>query len=193
MIEKLIEPPEAGDDKNITNNTILTQTGNSQQHCTTHLKYENDFLLSDLENTIKSIKHKKSATGNDGIDYEIIQKLTKHYQIHLLNIINEIWNGGEIPDEWKETIVIMIEKPKKKALRPIALTNCLGNIAEKIINERIKAWAEDEEIMDPDQNGFRKGRSTLDNLIMYYVNEDQTGFRTGKGLHRNITGRKICI
>ena len=34
-----------------------------------------------------------------------------------------------------------------------------------MINERIKAWAEDEEIMDPDQNGFRKGRSTLDNLI----------------------------
>ena len=121
MIEKLIEPPEAGDDKNITNNTILTQTGNSQQHCRTHLKYENDFLLSDLEKTIKSIKHKKSAPGNDGIDYEIIQKLTKHYQIHLINIINEIWNGGEIPDEWKETVVIMMEKPKKKALRPIAL------------------------------------------------------------------------
>lgn len=110
--------------------------------------------------------NKKSAPGRDGIDYRIIQILPESYIKELEEIYNRVWEGEEMPSQWKEAEAIFLEKTGKKALRPISLTSNIGKIMERIVNERIKTWAESNKIMSVHQNGFREGRSTMDNLTI---------------------------
>ena len=58
-------------------------------------------------------------------------------------------------------------KPKNKALsyRPLSITSCIGKILEKLLTNRIKSWAENNNIFNLQQNGFRKNRYTNDNLF----------------------------
>ena len=58
-------------------------------------------------------------------------------------------------------------KPKNKALsyRPLSITSCIGKILEKLLTNRIKSWAENNNIFNLQQNGFRKNRYTNDDLF----------------------------
>lgn len=57
-----------------------------------------------------------------------------------------------------------MDKRGKDSVRPISLSSCFGKLYERIINERINWWAERGDIFDIRQNGFRRGRSCIDNL-----------------------------
>ncbi|GFU64990.1 putative RNA-directed DNA polymerase from transposon X-element [Trichonephila clavipes] len=74
------------------------------------------------------------------------------------------------PSSWREAIVIPILKPGKVATdplsyRPIALTSCFCKTSERMVNTRLVYVLEKEKCICPLQSGFRKGRSTLDNLV----------------------------
>ena len=45
--------------------------------------------------------------------------------------------------------------------RPIALTNCLCNLLEKMINLKLTFYLEQDKILLPSQLGFRKMKSTV--------------------------------
>ncbi|GBN13046.1 putative RNA-directed DNA polymerase from transposon X-element [Araneus ventricosus] len=49
--------------------------------------------------------------------------------------------------------------------RPIALTNCMCKILEKMANKRLVYYLETNGFFSPFQSGFRQGRSTIDNLL----------------------------
>ncbi|GFT61589.1 putative RNA-directed DNA polymerase from transposon BS [Trichonephila clavipes] len=70
----------------------------------------------------------------------------------------------------EEATVIPILKPGKVATdplsyRPIALTSCFCKTLERMVNTRLVYVLEKEKCISPLQSGFRKGRSTLDNLF----------------------------
>lgn len=44
---------------------------------------------------------RNSAPGRDGVEYIMLKNLTEEMKNILLNIYNEIWFTGEIPDAWK--------------------------------------------------------------------------------------------
>ena len=82
---------------------------------------------------------------------------------------NDIWASGEIPECWKEATVIPISKPGKDPknpsnYRPISLTSCLCKTMERMINTRL-VWFLEKNILSKYQSGFRKGRTTTDQLI----------------------------
>ena len=88
----------------------------------------------------------------------------------LLDIFNDIWASGEIPECWKEATVIPIPKPGKDSknpsnYRPISLTSCLCKTMERMINTRLVWFLEKNNILTKYQSGFRKGRTTTDQLI----------------------------
>lgn len=44
------------------------------------------------------------------------------------------------------------------------MTSCLGKICERVVVDRLTNWSERKTLIHESQNGFRKGRGTMDNL-----------------------------
>lgn len=142
----------------------------------------------------------KSAPGEDGIDYMMIKNLTEGYKKEIEKLFNEIWRTKEIPKEWKKATVIFLDKTNKKSLRPISLTDCMGKLMERVVNRRLTEWAESNNIIDEGQNGFRKGRSSIDNLAILttkirlgFENRRETlaNFMDVKGAYDYVDHRKL--
>ena len=76
---------------------------------------------------------------------------------------------GVIPVLWKEASVIQLyeygkNKNDKKSYRPISLTSYSGKLLEEMLKARLEQLFESKNIINPFQSGFRKCRSTLDQL-----------------------------
>ncbi|XP_076388094.1 uncharacterized protein LOC143264504 [Megachile rotundata] len=140
-------------------------------------RYNREFSECELERAIRVVKS-KTAPGEDGIEFGIIKKLTKRWKKSLLELFNEVWRNGRVPTRWKETRVRLIPKPQKRALRPISLLNCLGKIREKMVNERLRDWAEREGKLDRNQNGNGgKGKEVVAAFIDVKVAYDMVNHR----------------
>ena len=87
-----------------------------------HLKWEE--LVDSLR------KSHNTAVGPDDIHHQILKHLPECTLDTLLNIYNQIWDGGDFPTEWREATVIPIPKPGKDTTnpnnyRPIAMPGCM--------------------------------------------------------------------
>ena len=137
------------------NNPISINLGNSET-------YNEPFKLFELENAIKNLK--KSAAGPDEVYNEMIKNLDFFLRRKLLTLINSLWNTGELPDSFTEAHAIALPKPDG-GRRYISLTSCLGKLMEKLVTTRLQWWLENRKFFDNYQAGFRRNRSTLDNLV----------------------------
>ena len=50
--------------------------------------------------------------------------------------------------------------------RPITILSCLGNLFTSIINNQLKKYADENDLIDSCQAGFRKNHSTTDNIFI---------------------------
>ena len=71
---------------------------------------------------------------------------------------------------WRQEVVVPIPKPEKDRsdpnnYRPIALTSCLCNTMERMVNNRLVYYLESNNVITNLQSGFRKERSTVHPLI----------------------------
>ena len=123
-------------------------------------------------NTSINSRNTKSAPGMDGIDFDIIMRLSTKYRLILLDIFNKMYRTNYYPKEWKKSFVLFIKKPDGKSVRPIALTSCLCKIFDSLIKNRLEWWCESQNILPPSQSGFRKGRSCTDNLTNLTLQAD---------------------
>lgn len=126
------------------------------------------FTLIELESTLYSFKG--SSPGPDDITYQMLQNLPIDGKLYLLKTYNELFFTHTFPSIWKESIVIPIEKSNKNPLlpsnkRPISLTCCPCKAMEKMINRRLVWYLESIIFFSSCQNGFRKYRNTMDNLV----------------------------
>lgn len=133
-------------------------------------EYNKDFTIGELNKAIRQLKKRKSP-GPDGVTNEMIQHLGTKGKERFLEIMNQSWNEGVFPEEWKEAEIIPIlkkGKPKnnKASYRPISLLSCLGKTFEKIVNNRLLIFLEKNNLIEECQSGFRKNRSTDDQIIL---------------------------
>lgn len=54
--------------------------------------------------------------------------------------------------------------------RPISLTNCTSRVLERMVNKRLNWFLKKNYILSNFQSGFRKNRSTVDNLAYFESN-----------------------
>ncbi|GFT12341.1 RNA-directed DNA polymerase from mobile element jockey [Trichonephila clavipes] len=74
------------------------------------------------------------------------------------------------PNAWKTVVVIPILKPGKNPTladshRPISLLPTLSKLAKKIISARLNDYLERNNILTPEQHGFRPRLSTSHQLV----------------------------
>ncbi|GFX53103.1 probable RNA-directed DNA polymerase from transposon X-element [Trichonephila clavipes] len=137
--------------------------------CRQPLPYNCDFDMCELKRALSSAHN--TSPGPDGVSYELLRHLNEDSLIGLLYLFNRIWREQVYPIQWQEAIVIPILKPGKDpknplSYRPIALTSCLCKTLERMVNARLVYQLEKNRCIPLYQSGFRKGRSTLDNIIM---------------------------
>ena len=132
------------------------------------LAYNKDFSLVELRDSLD--KSQDTSAGPDQIHYQLLKHLPQESLQILLDIFNHIFATNKFPDSWREATIIPIPKPGKDHTdpanyRPIALTSCVCKTMERMINNRLVWYLEENNILSPYQNGFRQHRSTIDQLV----------------------------
>jgi ribonuclease HI/exonuclease III len=129
-----------------------------------------DFSINEIALILSSIKDSESATGQDEISYSMIINLSLKAKSILLDLFNLIWKSGGIPISWKKVSIIPLLKPNKpkgeiKSYRPVALSSCVLKLFEHLIKNRLITYLESNILIPNLITGFRKGKSTADNII----------------------------
>src|SRR5215475_7162464 len=117
-------------------------------------------LMRNLEQSLKSMKNRK-APGPDGLNSELFKYGGPVLSNRLLTLINKCWKERSTPEEWGQA-----KKGKRddcSNYRGISLLNSGCKIYAKIITQRLKPIP--EAILLEEQNGFRRGRSCIDNVF----------------------------
>ena len=99
------------------------------------------FTKAELEEALSVLKMKK-APGPDNITNEMLTHLGPKSKKKILQIFNDGWKAGSVPQIWREAIMIPVHKKgkdraKAESYRPISLTSCVGKLMERIINKRL--------------------------------------------------------
>ena len=126
-------------------------------------EYNRPFSLDELRKSL-DMAH-DTACGPDDIHYQLLKHLPESALQVLLDLMNDIWETGDLPSIWKLANVIPIPKPGKdhsepSNYRPIALTSCVCKTMERMINARLVWFLESNGLLSNIQCGFRQGRST---------------------------------
>ncbi|KAI5707898.1 hypothetical protein M8J77_012165 [Diaphorina citri] len=123
--------------------------------------------LQELSKAIQELKSNK-APGQDSICAEVLKAGGEVLVMRLHKLILEIWEKEEMPDDWKEAIVIPVFKKGNKHdcnnYRGISLLSTPYKVLSKIILKRIETYT--EAIIEEHQAGFVKGRSTTDQILI---------------------------
>ena len=123
-------------------------------------------LREEVEAAVKSLKLGKSS-GVDNIPAELLQAGGETMIDVLLNICNKIWQTGEWPTPWTQSLIITL--PKKGNLlqcqnyRTISLISHASKVMLKILLNKLTPQA--ETIIAEEQAGFRPGRSTTEQIF----------------------------
>ena len=121
--------------------------------------------------------------GPDLIHNVMLAHLSDDNQKFLCHMLNRFFVTMYVPPIWKHAIVIPIPKSGKPpssptSYRPISLTSCVSKVFEKIITVRLQWFLTKFNILPNTQSGFRKSRSTIDNLV-YFDHVIKAGFSQG--------------
>ena len=111
-----------------------------------------------------------SSPGPDQIHFEILRHLPIETLHILLDFINDTWKSDTFRESWREVLIISIPKPGKDHFNPlnyrhIALTSFICKTVERMVNERLVWYLEENGLLAKQQCGYRSNRSTVDHLV----------------------------
>lgn len=129
---------------------------------------------------------KNSSSGEDGISAILIKKLHIFLIEPLKYLINLCFSTCQIPENWKISIVTPIykagNKQEKTNYRPISVINNFAKIFEKCLKYRLINFFEKHNIINKEQFGFRKSKSTEDAV-----------FALTNNIINNMDSNKKCL
>ena len=128
--------------------------------------------MQELTDATRSLANRK-AVRPDGVSVGLF-KITLNgdpaLRRRLLDIVVRIWGGGEVPQQWRDVIIMVLHKKKDRTecgnYRGISLVAHAGKILLKIIARRLSEYCERAGILPEEQSGFRPNRSTTDMMFV---------------------------
>src|SRR5215469_9474625 len=119
----------------------------------------------EVELAIAKLKNRKSP-GIDQIPAELIKAGGRTICCAIHKLIS-IWNKEELPEEWKESIIVPIYKKGDKTdcnnYRGLSLLPTTYKILSKILLSRLIPYAED--VIVDHQYGFQRNSSSTDHIF----------------------------
>ena len=132
---------------------------------------DREITIGELDLAIKGLKGNKAA-GMDNVLNEFIINSSQDIKCLMLLLFNRILSLEYFPSCWAAGEVVPIFKSGDKYnvnnYRGITLLSCLGKLFTRVLNNRLAEWAENDNILNDNQFGFRKGRSTTDCLFILH-------------------------
>jgi len=127
---------------------------------------DNDILEEEIRKAVKRMKNNRSP-GLDGVVGEMIKYGGEGVIKELHQICKIAYREGRTPEEWKKSVIIVLHKKGNAQecsnYRTIALMSHLGKVLMSVLTERLRAQT--EEYRADEQAGFRKGRSTIQQIL----------------------------
>ena len=134
---------------------------------------ERKLELEEIRAAIKLLRRGK-AVGIDGMFNEAFKYGGENLTEATLKLFQEIWEKDErFPTQWSRGLIFPLFKggPKEFTYDPlkyrgITLLSILGKLYTTVLNQRIMDWCESKGVLVEEQAGFRKNRSTIDQLFI---------------------------
>lgn len=127
---------------------------------------EDDIMEEEVRKAIKRLKNNKSP-GIDNISGEMLKQGGEVVVQELHKICNMAWAQGRAPEQWKKAILVTLHKTgcalECSNYRTIALISHLSKVLMMILAERLTGQT--EEYLADEQAGFRKDRSTVQQIL----------------------------
>ena len=136
--------------------------------------------VEEVTGLIKDIDTSKSSCI-DGISASALKDAMLAVPDHIAKLFNISFASSTIPDDWKIGTIVPLQKDGDKSevsnLRPVTLLPIIGKLLEKVVNKKLVAYLEENNILDPKQGGFRSGHSTI-NTVSYFLDDIYKGMNT---------------
>ena len=124
--------------------------------------------MEELQNVIKKMKNKK-AEGVDKIANDMIKYFPEKILKVVLCLFNKFLKSGEILNEWCEGLITPLYKENEKNnpdnYRGICISNALLKCLCLILNNRLKLFCHENELIASEQIGFREKSRTSDHIF----------------------------
>ena len=115
-----------------------------------------------------------SAMGPDGIHPMVLKCCAKQLAYPLSTIFKHSLGEGLVPKSWKRSTIIPIFKKGHRYdplnYRPISLTPVSCKTLEHVIADHLMEYLCDHQLLSDHQFGFRRNRSTVEQLLLVYNN-----------------------
>ena len=125
--------------------------------------------LYEIKKASPQLGSNKSCSSDD-IIYEYFKESINITGNALLLLFNYILETGKFPQSWCKGLIIPIYKKGDTCdpnnYRGITLTSCFAKFFTVILNNRLKNWAEQNDILTDAQFGFRKSFGTTDAVFI---------------------------
>ena len=128
---------------------------------------DKEITIDEVHKVVMNAKNCKSA-GIDLIQAEFCKIISIISILHKL--FNLCFSSGNVPNIWNKGIITPIPKcstsdPRDPlSYRGITLAPFTYKMYCSILNERLVKWLDEREIINDEQNGFMKGKSTIDHI-----------------------------
>ena len=131
--------------------------------------FNDKFTPSEVSKLLRNLKNNKSS-GPDQILNEFLKYSPPNIINMLTKLVNVILETGIFPEQWNLAIVKPLyknvgEREDPSNYRGISLLRCLGEVFSNLINDRLTLFVNENNIIGPEQAGFRSGFSTLDHIF----------------------------
>jgi sorting nexin-29 len=84
-------------------------------------------------------------------------------------MFNEVFDRHQVPSDWRNGLIVPLHKEgdrdRATNYRGITLLSIIGKIFAGILERRLSTWCESNKLFAQEQAGFRKGRTTTDQIF----------------------------
>ena len=122
----------------------------------------------EIRKSINCLKNGKSS-GPDGISNEMLKISSQFFIEEFVVLFNFILKSGVYPDAWRDNIIKPIYKgggtQDPSNYKGITVSSCFGKLFSRVLFNRLDKYIEDNELIYPEQIGFRKKCRTSDHIL----------------------------
>jgi len=146
---------------------------------------EQNLEREEIEQAIREIKD--GAPGIDGVSIKMIKFADEMCKERIIQLIKDMFESP--PTDWEDCIKVGLVVPLFKKgernninnYRGVCLLTMGSRILAKVLANRLRDWTEKIGVLEENQQGFRRGRSTADAAqIFIRINEEMDNIKRNR-------------